>query len=153
MSILATSEDALAFIEERGVVLVSAKGSSPSLVEAIVGHAIQGSWWADAEGRRIFSLLAAVTRSEQVLVCRLIRGKLTLVHRRLWPSLVRLAHRIGPEPLARVHEEHTASGRHVTHQVPFPQWVPDAVAAMAEELSEQEALATLGAWLASSVRG
>ena len=35
-----TAEDALAFVRERGVVLVSAKGSGPSLVEAIVGQPV-----------------------------------------------------------------------------------------------------------------
>jgi hypothetical protein len=144
----ASAEDALAFVEAHGVVLVSAKGSAPRLVEAIAGQPIQGSWWAHPEGKRIFAVLSAVTGSEQVLVCRLIDGKLTLVHGRLWPSLARLAHRLAPAQLARVREEHTPSGRHASHEIPFPTWVPEAVMQEAGTLSEQEALAKFAAWLA-----
>jgi hypothetical protein len=70
-----------------------------------------------------------------------------LVHRRLWPSLVRLAKRFTAEQLAQVREEHTESGRHVSHQIPFPQWVPAEVAEQATRLSEQDALVAFGAWL------
>ena len=150
MSKCATTEEALAFIREYGVVLVSAKGTVPRLTEAIIGEPIKGSWWAHAQSHHIFAILQAVTDSEQVLVCRLINGKVTLVHRRLWPSLVRLASRFAPEQLAKVQEEHTASGRHVTHEVPFPQWVPPEVLEQARGTSENEALAVFGAWLAPS---
>jgi hypothetical protein len=146
----ATAEEALAFVRAQGVVLVSAKGSGPSLVEAIAGHAIKGSWWAHVEAKRIYAILGAVTESEQVLVCRLVHGKITLVHRRLWPSLVRVANRLPPERLARVRQVHTASGRHENHETPFPQWVPVAVAEEASALGEPEALAALGPWLAPS---
>lgn len=143
-----TAEDALAFVRERGVVLVSAKGSAPSLVEAIVGQPVKGSWWAHPEGKRIFATLNAVTDSEEVLVCRLVGGKVTLVHRRLWPALARLAGHFLPEQIAQVRQEHTGSGRHVNHAVPFPQWTPQAVMREAEALGEQEALDLLGAWIA-----
>jgi hypothetical protein len=143
----ASAEDALAFVREQGVVLVSAKGSGPSLVEAIAGHPIKGSWWAHADARRIYAILAIVTESEQVLVCRLVDGKITLVHRRLWPSLVRLASRFPPERLARVRQEHTASGQHANHETPFPRWVPATVAEEAAALGEQDALAAFSPWL------
>ncbi len=147
MSACANAEDALAFVRDRGVVLVAAKGSAPSLVEAIVGHPIKGSWWAHPEGKRIFAILGAVTESEQVLVCRLIKGKVTLVHERLWPSMVRVANRLAPGQLARVRQEHTSSGRHVAHETPFPEWVPVSVMEKARALTEQEALAAFGDWL------
>jgi hypothetical protein len=141
------AEEALAFIREHGVVLVSARGSAPRLTEAITGEAIRGSWWAHPQSHRIYAILQAVTEAEEVLVCRLIDGKITLVHRRLWPSLVALARRFAPEQLARVREEHTASGRHVSREIPFPQWVPADVAAHARAVGEQEALAIFGAWV------
>ena len=137
-------------MREHGVVLVSAKGPAPRLTEAIVGEPIKGSWWAHSQSHHIFAIIAAVTESEQVLVCRLINGKVTLVHRRLWPSLVCLANRLLPEQLAQVQEEHTPSGRHVSHEVPFPQWVPPDVLEQAKTSSENEALAVFGAWLAPS---
>lgn len=147
MSKCATPEAALAFVREHGVVLVSAKGVAPRLTEAIIGEPIKGSWWAHPQSHHIFAILAAVTDSEQVLVCRLLGLKVTLVHRRLWPSLVRLAKRFTAEQLAQVREEHTVSGRHVSHKIPFPQWVSAEVAEQAARLSEQNALVAFSAWL------
>jgi hypothetical protein len=145
MSNCATPEDALAFIREHGVVLASAKGAAPRLIEAIVGKPIKGSWWAHAQSKQIYAVLKVVTESEQILVCRLIDGKVTLIHCRLWPSLVRLADRFAPEQLAQVREEHTSSGRHMSREVPFPQWVPLDVMERAKTIGEKEALVVFGA--------
>ena len=150
MSTCATAEQALAFLRKQGVALASAKGSAPRLTEVIIGEPITGSWWAHSQSHHIYAILGAVVESEQVLVCRLINGKITLVHRRLWPFLVRLADRFAPEQLARVREQHTASGRHVNREVPFPQWVPPDVMEHAKTISEKAALATFGAWVSPS---
>ena len=141
-----TAVEALAFVEEHGVVLVSAKGPLPRLTEAIAGEPIKGSWWGHPKSHQIFAILEAVTASEDVLVCRLVKGKITLVHCRLWPALVRLAKRFPPDQIAKVRQEHTASGRHINKEVPFPQWVPPEVMKQAKSLGEEEATAALGEW-------
>jgi hypothetical protein len=138
--------EAIAFIQEYGVVLASAKGPVPRLTEVVVNEPIKGSWWAHPKSHQIFAVLQAVADSEDVLVCRLVNGKVTFVHRRLWPALVRAAKRFSPAQIAQVHEEHTASGQHVTREVPFPQWVPPEVMEQAKRMSEQDALTALGAW-------
>ena len=139
--------EALALVREHGVVLVSAKGKGPNLVEAIAGEPIRGSWWGHPAGKRIFSVLNTVTESEEVLVCRLIDGKITLVHRRLWPALVRLGRRV-PARTDRASAGRTHGvGRHVSRSVAFPDWVPPAVAQEAEALGEKEARALLAEWL------
>jgi len=143
-----SARQALAFVRKHGVVLASARGSAPRLAEEIAGEPIKGSWWAHPQGRRIFNVLSAVADSRDVLVCRLVDGKVTLVHRRLWPALVRLSRRFKPAQIAQVREEHTASGRHVARTVAFPRWVPAEIAAQARTLDEDEALAALGAWVA-----
>jgi hypothetical protein len=148
----ATAEEALAFVRRHGVVLAAAKGDAPRLTEAIAGEDIRGSWWAHPKGRRIYAILAAVAASDEVVVCRLVGGKITFVHRRLWPSVVRLADRFAPGRLAQVHEEHTPSGRHANRVVPFPQWVTPEVRSQADALDEQEALALLGAWVPPAKR-
>ena len=140
----------LAFVREHGVVLASAKGSVPKLTEAILGEPIAGNWWTHPKSRKIYAVLQAVSESEEVLVCRLIDGKITLVHRRLWPALVRIAGSFAPDRLAQVREEHTPSGRHLNREVPFPEWVPDDVAREAKVISEREALEALGPGAASS---
>jgi len=147
-----TAAEALAFIEEHGVVLASAKGPVPRLAEAIVNESIKGSWWAHPKSRQIFAVFRAVTDSEDVLVCRLVNGKITFVHRRLWPALFRIAQRFSSRQIAQVHEEHMASGRHVTREVPFPNWVPSGVAERATSITEGEALSALGRWTLPSNR-
>src|ERR1700682_6428412 len=109
-----TAAEAIAFIQEHGVVLASAKGPVPRLTEAIVNEPIKGSWWAHSKSHQIFAVLQAIADSEDVLVCRLVNGKVTFIHRRLWPALVRVAKRFPSARISHIQEEHTASGKHVT---------------------------------------
>lgn len=134
-----SAADALAFIEEHGVVLVAGRGPVPRLVEVILGEPIKGSWWAHPASHRIFAVLQAVEESEDLLVCRLIESKVTMVHRRLWPALARLERRFTGQQLAQIHQEHTPSGKHVNRVVEFPAWVPASVLAASGRMSEEEA--------------
>jgi hypothetical protein len=141
--------EAIAFVERHGVVLQAARGPVPSLAEAITGEPIRGSWWGHAKGRAIFQAARAVCESPEVLVCKLVDGKVTYVHRRVWPALVKLAPSFGKERLAKVWDEHTKSGAHVSRRVPFPKWVPSDVMKEAGTLSIQQAeriLSTVLAW-------
>ncbi|HEY8120854.1 MAG TPA: hypothetical protein VII78_06005 [Myxococcota bacterium] len=140
-----TPRAALAFLRAHGVVLLSARGTAPSLAEWVAGEPIRGSWWAHPRGHEIYALASALGEAPEVLVCRLLAGKQTLVHRRLWPALVRAAARFPRERLARVIDEHTARGRHETREVPFPRWAPPEVIAAAEALALDDALAQLEA--------
>lgn len=144
---LSTAAQALAFVEQHGVVLVSAKGPAPRLTDAIAGEPVNGSWWGHPQGKLMFTIMDQIKKSGDVLVCRMAAGKLTLVHRRLWPALVRIAPRFHPEQLAQVREEHGASGRHTASSIPFPLWVPADVAAAAASASEADALAVFRAFL------
>jgi hypothetical protein len=138
-----TPRQALAFIRKHGVVLESARGPAPSLAEVIVGAPVPGRWWSHPKGREIFALTRAVRESEDILVCRLVRGKITFVHRRMWPALVRLAQELPAQRVAQLREVHTSSGQHVTREIPFPDWVPSTVNAAARRLSEEAARAEL----------
>lgn len=141
-----TPEQALSFVQTHGVVLASAKGPVPRLAEIIVGEPIKGSWWAHPQGKLIFRIFSALAESDEILVCRLVGGKMTFVHRRLWPALIRAAERFPAETLARVDQMHTQVGRHVNHEVPFPQWADSVSLAQAESLGIEEALLALGPW-------
>lgn len=118
----------------------------PSLAEAIAGGPIQGSWWGHARSHEIFALTRAVRDCPDVLVCRLVGGKITYVHRRLWPALVRVAERFPRKSLAKVHDRHTASGKHVSDEVAYPEWVSRELTDQARELDERGALDDLGPW-------
>jgi len=140
------ASDALTFVKVHGVVLVSGKGAVPRLTDAVAGEPIRGSWWGHPKSHQIFAVLQAIAESDDILFCRLVDGKITLVHRRLWPALVRVAEQFSPDRLAQVRQEHTPSGKHANKDVRFPHWVPPEVVAQAKRLGEQEALAALGPW-------
>lgn len=138
-----TLEQVMAFLHAKGIVLESAQGPVPSLANFIAGEPVRGSWWSHPKSREIFQLTRAVRNSEQVLVCRLVAGKITFIHQRLWPDLVRLSSQFPFHSLAKLHEEHTASGQHAITEIPFPSWVPAEISTQAGQLTESEAWAML----------
>ena len=142
-----TARQALAFIRKHGVVLEAARGPVPSLAAAVAGEPVRGNWWSHPKSRDIFAVTRAIRDSDDVLVCRVINGKITLVHRRMWPALVRVAARLRTDHLSQVREIHTRTGRHVAKEVPFPVWVPSSVLLAARSLSEEAALAEFAAWI------
>lgn len=140
------TKQAMAYIRKHGIVLVSAEGPVPKLVDALAGEPVKGSWWGHPQGGRIFAALDAITDSPEILVCRLVGGKVTVVHERLWPALVLAAPRFPAARLAKVIQEHTASGKHVNRVIAFPKWVPAGVVRKAKRLGEAAALEALGPW-------
>ena len=134
-----TARDAIAFVEANGVVLESAHGRAPSLAETIAGERIRGSWWEHPKAAQILLCSRAVRDSPDVLVCRLLGGKVTYVHRRVWPALVKSNGILNAKHLAAIHEAHTRWGSHKVTEVPFPAWVPKEIAAEAARLTASEA--------------
>jgi hypothetical protein len=137
----------VAFVERHGIVLMAARGPVPNLAESVAGEKIRGSWWGHPKGREIFAAAEAIDDSDDVVSLRLVDGKVTFVHRRLWPALVRLAGAFAPAQLTKVWSEHTPSGAHRSRSLPFPEWVPADARAQAERLSEAEARMQLEPWL------
>lgn len=138
-----TPKQAIALVKTHGVVLEAGRGPVPSLAEAVAGEPIRGSWWAHPKAKVIFSCTRAVRESADVLVCRLVGGKVTYVHRRLWPALVRLADRFDAKRLEAIEEVHTSSGKHEVRSTAFADWVPAEVRRAAQALTEDEAGALL----------
>lgn len=134
---------ALAFVEKRGIVLESARGPVPSLAETIAGEPIRGSWWGHPKGDSIFACSRAIRSSRDVLTCRLIDGKVTYVHRRLWPALVRLSANFRADRLAPIKEIHTAAGKHRIDTIPFAEWVSPNEMRKSARLSIEQAIALL----------
>lgn len=133
----------MALLVEQGVLLESARGAIPNVAEMVAGEPIKGSWWAHPASHAIFEAINQLGDSPDVVRVRLVKGKVTLVHRRLWPALVRISDRIPATKLAAVNEEHTASGAHRKVEVPFPDWVPNEVTRAAAALTEEQAFAAL----------
>jgi hypothetical protein len=109
----------------------------------VAGEPLKRSWWAHPKGNEIFLLSRAIRSSPDVLVCRLVDGKITYIHRRLWPALVKSSGQFSKHRLAAVKETHTPAGKHKLLVTPFPKWVPKEVLRAAQKLTEKEAASQL----------
>ena len=139
-----TPTQALAFVEHHGIVLEAARhGGIPCLADALAGETLHGNWWAHPRSRAIFAATRAVRDAPDVLVCRLVDGKVTFVHARLWPALCRLADAFPAARLARLREIHSRTGAHRIEEIAFPQWLDADALAAARRVGEAEARAAL----------
>ena len=77
-------------LERRGV-LLETDGQLPSLVAHVAGGPVQGSWWGHPLGHTIFAIGEILFQNPDVLLAKLISGKATWIHRRLWPPLLAVA--------------------------------------------------------------
>ncbi|MCA1600366.1 MAG: hypothetical protein LC776_01540 [Acidobacteria bacterium] len=59
----------------------------PSVASLIAGEPISGSWWSHAFAQKIFTTLGQFADHRDVMFTKLISGKVTLVHRKLWPEI------------------------------------------------------------------
>lgn len=140
-------KQAIDFIRRHGVVLEAAHGREPSLAEQVAGERIRGAWWGHPRGQAIFELTRQVRASRAILVCSLADGRITYVHRHLWPAFVRLAARLPDRALDKVTEVHRPDGRHQRDNQPFPDWVPPEVLQAAKALSARAAAEQIQTWL------
>jgi hypothetical protein len=101
----------------------------PSLVSIVAGSPVSGSWWGHPAGPLIYQVAEALDSDPEVLVMRLWGGKLTLVHRRLWPAVVRIGRaraawqvtdltEAAVQLLARIERESTARSDHIPRGFP-----------------------------------
>lgn len=85
-----TPEQALAFVRTHGIVTMTGRSARRSFVDAVAGGPVKGSWWGHPRGKVIFRLAEALHDSDEVLSLKLVGGKVTFVHRALWPALARV---------------------------------------------------------------
>ncbi len=86
-----TPDDALRLVRERGLLTLTAAGAGPSLAEAIASEPVRETCSGHPTGERIFEIATALEASPEVLALKLVGGKMTFLHRVLWPALVRIA--------------------------------------------------------------
>src|SRR4029450_3916096 len=110
--------DPMVALVEHGMLLESAHGPLPSVAEMVAGEPIRGSWWSHRGSHGIFDALSSLAESPDVVRTRLVNGKVTLVHRRLWPALARVADRFPKEGFAAVGAADTGSGGPWTMRTP-----------------------------------
>ena len=139
------------FVKAHGVVMETAKGPVPTLAHGVAGEAIRGSWWSHPKAHAIHAATRKARDSADILTCRIVRGKVTLIHKRLWPALVRIARHLPVERLASVREIHTPSGAHQVEEEPYPKWVPGDVKKASELLTKDKAIEALGNWVLQEI--
>ena len=77
-------------LKELGLLLQQDK-ILPNAVTILAGETLAGSWWSHPRARVIFRCLGELADHPDVLQTKLVSGKVTFVHRRLWPMLLAVA--------------------------------------------------------------
>lgn len=73
-----------AALKKHGLLLLQDK-KLPSVVGIITGEQVAGSWWSHPRSHEIFRRLEEL--EGDAIATKLIAGKVTFVHRNLWPAL------------------------------------------------------------------
>jgi hypothetical protein len=101
-------------IAEHGLLLLQDKKLA-NVVTFMTGERVKGSWWSHPRAHEIFNAVEALPE-DQVLETKLVGGKVTFVHRSLWPDLLAVA------TGEREYQVHTTSGRHEKRYEPWDAW-------------------------------
>jgi hypothetical protein len=106
----------------------------PSVVGIITGESLSTSWWGHRRGNEIFQCIESL--ENEAIAANLISGKVTFIHKRLWPALVTIGNArerwqttgLAAKPgvkesrerlLAHAEQVHTEKGR---HEIRFQPW-------------------------------
>jgi len=81
------SAPVLAKLKEYGL-LLHTDASLPNVCALVAGGPVRGSWWSHPRGRQIFQVKIELEDHPDVLVTKLISGKITYLHRALWPAFI-----------------------------------------------------------------
>jgi hypothetical protein len=70
-------------LEKLGFLLLS-DSFLPNVSRLVAGEGVRGSWWAHDKAHTIFAVNEMLEAHPDVLIMKLISGKVTFVHRELW---------------------------------------------------------------------
>ncbi|UGY16774.1 hypothetical protein HAP48_0004330 [Bradyrhizobium septentrionale] len=73
------------------LVTLSVTGNLPSVVQFFTGDDAPSKWWSHPLGNEIYNGYQALLDDKDSLQLKLVDRKVTLAHRSLWPTLLRLA--------------------------------------------------------------
>lgn len=77
-------------LQAGGLLLLQDK-TFPSVVSLVTGERLAGSWWSHPRGKTIFRCLCEIQVHPDVLATKLLAGKVTFLHRWLWPAVLAVA--------------------------------------------------------------
>ena len=82
-----TLEQLFAYLQEFDL-LLDTDPKFPSVTGLLLGDTGGRSWWAHPRAKQMFDLSCGLRDRSEVLMVKLISGKVTFVHRPLWPAIV-----------------------------------------------------------------
>jgi len=83
-------EKILKVLKDYGALLVS-DSAFPSVTGLIVGKSVRGSWWSHPLAHTIFTANEMLEEHRDVLITKLISGKVTFLHRTMWTHVYAMA--------------------------------------------------------------
>ena len=107
-------------IAEHGLLLLQDKKLA-NAVTFMTGERLKGSWWSHPRAHEIFRSIESLP-DDQVIATKLVGGRVTFVHRSLWPDLLAVATSGDLRQDEREYEVHTSSGRHEKRFEPWEVW-------------------------------
>ena len=72
---------------QRFGLLLTSDQTLPSVASLVAGEPIRGSWWAHPAANDIYDVADLLGDHPDVIIAKLVSGKNTYVHRRLWPAV------------------------------------------------------------------
>src|SRR5262245_18379406 len=76
---------------QRDGLLLESDPRLPSLTHLVAGEPMKNSWWGHPKGSLILKVIRQVVAHRDTAVTKLVSGKVTFVHRKLWPALFAVA--------------------------------------------------------------
>ena len=70
---------------------MAASDAQTSVTTIVAGEPIGGSWWGHGAGKEIYEVQGRLLAHRDVLALKLVDGKVTLIHRSLWPDVLAMA--------------------------------------------------------------
>src|SRR5438132_11281565 len=83
-------QETFKLLKQFGLLMLS-DAQLPSITTLVAGKPIRGSWWGHPKAHDIFRVVSRIAEHPDVAVTKLIAGKITFVHRKLWPALLAVA--------------------------------------------------------------
>jgi hypothetical protein len=77
-------------LEKLGILLKQDK-ILPNVVTLMTGESLRYSWWSHPQAQEIFDTLENLSDHPDVLLTKLVNGKDTFIHRRLWNDFIAVA--------------------------------------------------------------
>jgi hypothetical protein len=76
--------------------LLESDPNLPSVTGLVTGERLRGSWWSHPKAQIIFQINEQLDDHADVMMARLISGKVTFVHKKMWPALLAIGSGVAP---------------------------------------------------------